>query len=87
MLFADLAPVQPAADGVSQTFQKWSDVLQDSFNRAFHNVIDFAPRVVAMVVVLVVGYIVASLIGRIITLLCEKLWNPVGVRKSSFSTF
>ena len=73
MLFADLAPVQPAADGVSQTFQKWSDVLQDSFNRAFHNVIDFAPRVVAMVVVLVVGYIVASLIGRIITLLCEKV--------------
>ena len=72
MLFAEL-PAQPAVDGVSQTFQKWSDVLQDSFNRAFHNVIDFAPRVVAMIVVMVVGYIAASLIGRIITLLCEKV--------------
>ena len=34
----------------------------------------FTPRVVvAMVVVLVVGYIAARLIGRIITLLCEKI--------------
>jgi hypothetical protein len=73
MLFADVTTVQPAADGVGGTFEKWNEVLQNSFNQAFHNVIQFAPRVVAMVVVLVVGYIAARLIGRIITLLCEKV--------------
>jgi Conserved TM helix/Mechanosensitive ion channel len=69
MLFADAAPVQPAANGVSSMVQKLNDVLQESYNR----VIEFTPRVVAMVIVLVVGYIAASLIGRIITLLCEKV--------------
>jgi hypothetical protein len=73
MLLADITTVQPAADGVGGTFEKWNEVLQNSFNQAFHNVIQFAPRVVAMVVVLVVGYIAARLIGRIITLLCEKV--------------
>jgi hypothetical protein len=69
MLFADAAPVQPAANGVSSMVQKLNDVLQESYNR----VIEFTPRVVAMVIVLVVGYIAASLIGRLITLLCEKV--------------
>jgi small-conductance mechanosensitive channel len=73
MLLADVAAAQPAADGVQRTFEKWNEVLQSSFNQAFHNVIQFAPRVVAMVVVLVVGYIAASLIGRIVTLLSEKI--------------
>jgi hypothetical protein len=72
MLLADITATQPAADGVGGTFEKWNEVLQSSFNQAFHNVIQFAPRVVAMVVVLVVGYIAARMIGRIITLLCEK---------------
>ena len=73
MLLADITATQPAADGVGGTFEKWNEVLQNSFNQAFHNVIQFAPRVVAMVVVLVVGYIAARLIGRLITLLCEKV--------------
>jgi hypothetical protein len=73
MLLADITATQPAADGVGGTFEKWNEVLQSSFNQAFHNVIQFAPRVVAMVVVLVVGYIAARLIGRLVTLLCEKV--------------
>ena len=72
MLLADVAAA-PAADSVRGTIEKWNEVLQNSFNQAFHNVIEFTPRVVAMVVVLVVGYIAASLIGRIVTLLCEKI--------------
>jgi Conserved TM helix/Mechanosensitive ion channel len=73
MLLADITATQPATEGVGGTFEKWNEVLQNSFNQSFHNVIQFAPRVVAMVVVLVVGYIAARLIGRLITLLCEKV--------------
>ncbi|HEV2972873.1 MAG TPA: mechanosensitive ion channel domain-containing protein [Pirellulales bacterium] len=70
---ADIAmTTQTATEGVTRTFEKWNEVLQNSFNQAFHNVIEFAPRLVAMIVVLVVGYIVARLVGRLITLLCEK---------------
>ena len=48
-------------------------MLVNSFKQAFHNVIQFAPRLVAMLVVLVVGYIAARLIGRLIAVLCEKI--------------
>src|ERR1700736_135516 len=82
---ADVTAVQPATEGVAQTFGKWNEVLRDSFDQAFHQVIQFAPRVVAMVVVLVVGYIVARLIARTVTLLCEKIGLQVAAERSGLA--
>jgi len=60
-------------EGVAQTFQSWNEALTGSFHQAFAQIAAFAPRVLAMVVVLVIGYIAARLVARAITLLCEKI--------------
>ncbi len=65
---AGTAPVK-----VAPAAQSWNEVLTSSFQNAFHQVIDFAPRIVAMIAVLVIGYVVSRLVARVITLLCEKI--------------
>ncbi|HEX3999904.1 MAG TPA: mechanosensitive ion channel domain-containing protein [Pirellulales bacterium] len=72
-LLADAAPGQQTFDGVSKTVEQSNHALLTSFQQAWQKVIDFAPRVVAMMVVLVVGYIIARLVARVIALLCEKI--------------
>jgi len=56
--------------------------LVDSFTQAYNQVILFAPRVVAMVVVLVTGYIVARLAAQAINKLCEKLGLQTAAERS-----
>ncbi len=72
-LFADASPAQQTLDGLTQTVGQSGQALRDSFYQAWQQVINFAPRVVAMVVVVVIGYILARLFARAITLLCEKI--------------
>ncbi len=82
---ADLNAVQPAAESVTQTVTKWNDVLVKSFDNAFNQVIQFAPRIVAMAVVLVVGYLIAWLIAYVITLVCEKIGLQVVAERSGLA--
>ncbi len=82
---ADSILVQPAAESVAGEFGKWNDVLQNSFYQAFHQVILFAPRVLAMLVVLVVGYVIARLVGRMVTLLCEKAGVQIAAERSGLA--
>jgi small-conductance mechanosensitive channel len=77
-----VSAAQPAAETVTQTVTKWNDVLVKSFEDSFHQIVQFAPRVVAMVFVLVIGYIIAKLFARILTLSCEKLGLQVAAERS-----
>jgi small-conductance mechanosensitive channel len=47
--------------------------LVNAFNQATAQIIEFAPKVIAMLAVLIVGYIIARLIGKLVTTICEKL--------------
>ena len=47
--------------------------MRDSFAKAWHQVIGVAPQIVAMVVVVVIGYVVARFVAKAITTLAEKL--------------
>lgn len=58
---------------VVETAEESSSVLITSFNDATAQVIEFAPKVIAMLAVLVVGYIIAKLIGKLITTICNKV--------------
>ena len=60
-------------DKVVETAETSSNVLITSFNDATAQVIEFAPKVIAMLAVLVVGFIIAKLIGKLITTICAKL--------------
>ena len=55
------------------TVTTWQQILVGSFQTAFNQVLSLAPNVLAMLVVLVVGYVVARVAGRVIATLSEKV--------------
>jgi small-conductance mechanosensitive channel len=59
--------------------------LVDSFTQAYHQISNLAPRVVAMLVVVVVGYIVARLLARAFTALGETIGLQVAAEKSGLA--
>jgi small-conductance mechanosensitive channel len=73
----------PAEPNAAQTAL---NTVQNNFHQAYEQVINFAPRVVAMVVVLVVGYLIALWIGRAISLLCEKIGLQRAAESSGLAT-
>jgi small-conductance mechanosensitive channel len=51
----------------------WNEAVKASFMNAFQHVIELGPSVVAMVVVLVVGYLVAKVLDRAVSALCQSV--------------
>jgi hypothetical protein len=58
---------------VTTTFDNSWGAVKESFSRAYEQIIGVLPQIVAMVVVVVVGYIVATFVAKAITTLAEKL--------------
>jgi small-conductance mechanosensitive channel len=73
----------PAETSAAQTAL---NTVQNNFHQAYDQIINFAPRVVAMLVVLVVGYLIALWIGRFVTLLCEKIGLQRAANSSGLAT-
>ena len=55
------------------TLHTSTSAVYDSFQQAYDQIIVLAPKVVAMLVVVVLGYVVARLVAQAITKLSEKL--------------
>jgi small-conductance mechanosensitive channel len=64
---------------------KSKNALYGSFSQAFEQVILMLPRVAAMVVVLVIGYMLARFVARLVTLLSEKLGLQVAAERSGLA--
>jgi hypothetical protein len=74
LALADPATVAEEATGkVTETFNTSWDAVVGSFTEAWHQTIAVAPKVVAMLVVIVIGYVIARFIGKAATTLAEKL--------------
>jgi small-conductance mechanosensitive channel len=79
MLFSLLAeapavlpgPPAPSAT-LAGTANDASDALKNSFVNAWTQVVDYTPRVLAAIIVLVAGYFIAKLVARAVTMLCER---------------
>ncbi len=65
-----------------QTVDSWREALVGSFNHAFGQVIDKAPNVVGMVIVLVVGYIAARVLDRVASALSDSLGLQTAAERS-----
>jgi small-conductance mechanosensitive channel len=72
MLLAQAETSTPV-DTVVRTAENSTNVLITSFNQAAAQVIEFAPKVIAMLAVLVVGFIIARLIAKLIATVAEKI--------------
>ena len=58
---------------------------RDSFQQALDQVILYGPKVVAAIVVVVVGYMVARAIGKVLTKVSEKLGLQVAAERSGLA--
>lgn len=58
---------------VEETAEQSKNVLMQSFTTAFEQVIETTPKVLAMLLVLVVGYVIARLVGKAVTTIGEKM--------------
>ncbi len=76
---------QTAADTARETVNASRQALVDSFTQAWTQVIMLAPKMVAMVTVLVLGYVVARWFGGLIGVVAEKLGLQVAAEKSGLA--
>jgi small-conductance mechanosensitive channel len=68
-----------------QTFDSWRQLFVDSFVSAFGQIMAWVPKGLAMIVVLVVGYIVARIIGRATSALAERIGLQTAADRSGLS--
>ena len=63
----------------AETVGSSSQAVAESFSEAFMPLINLAPKVLASVVIVVVGFIVAKLVAKLVTALCDT----VGLQKAA----
>lgn len=68
-----------------QNFETWQEAVKVSFNRAFGDIVGLLPNVVAMLVVLVVGYIVARVLDKFATALSQSLGLQTAAERSGLA--
>jgi small-conductance mechanosensitive channel len=81
-LLAQVPAPTPAPEGILETS---TSALHASFLQAYQQVISTAPKIVAMVAVLVIGYVIARLVARVVTLLSEKVGLQVAAERSGLA--
>jgi small-conductance mechanosensitive channel len=82
MLFAQGNGV---AENTADAVQRSKTALVDSFGEAFEQVVLLAPRVLAMIVVLVVGYLIARIVARAITALSKTIGLEIAAERSGLA--
>jgi small-conductance mechanosensitive channel len=70
---ADSAGISLFALDVTENFQSWNAAVQASFREAYLHVLNFGPKILAVVVLLVVGYFVAKVLDRAVVALCHSI--------------
>jgi small-conductance mechanosensitive channel len=75
----------PNVTAVTDTLDASKNALVNSFTQAYDQIAQLAPKVLAMVAVLVVGYVVARLIAKVITTLSEKIGLQTAAQRSGLA--
>lgn len=63
------------------TVNTWGEVFVSSFQQAFGQIVAVAPKLLAMLVVLVLGYLVARVVGRLVTALSNRIGLPTAAER------
>ncbi|MGA2255253.1 MAG: mechanosensitive ion channel domain-containing protein [Thermoguttaceae bacterium] len=73
------------AEGTPMVWESAKVSLQNSFQQALDQVILYGPKVIAAIVVVVVGYVVARAIGKVLTKVSEKLGLQIATERSGLA--
>ena len=77
---ATTSAVNPLLNQVDQT----GDALKQSYELVTGPILQWAPNVIAMLVVLVVGYLLARLAGKAMTAICDKVGLQVAAERGGW---
>jgi hypothetical protein len=72
-------------ENLTAMFESLREALDKSFTNAYEQVILLAPKLLAMVAVLIVGYVIARVVGRIFTTLSGRLGLQVAAERSGLA--
>src|SRR4051812_8470941 len=73
------------AENTADAVERSKTALTDSFTQAFNQVVQLAPKVLAMIVVLVLGYLIARIVAHAITVLSEKIGLQIAAERSGLA--
>jgi hypothetical protein len=73
--------VQEAGKTIVDTTSESTTTLVQSFTDAWNQLMGLAPKLFAAVVILVVGYFVARLVGKAVTTLCDRIGLQRGAER------
>ena len=76
---------QTAADTARETVNVSRQALVDSFTQAWSQVILLAPKMVAMVAVLVIGYVLARWVAGLVAMVSDKIGLQTAAEKSGLA--
>ncbi|MEK7180700.1 MAG: hypothetical protein AAB706_04440 [Patescibacteria group bacterium] len=51
----------------------WGDIILDSFNNLWAGMIEFIPKIVVSLVIIVIGWVIGALLGRVVTQLLKSI--------------
>jgi small-conductance mechanosensitive channel len=80
-----LAQAGNVAENTASAVEASKTALMDSFRQAFNQVVQLAPKVLAMIVVLVLGYLIARIVARAITVLSQKIGLEIAAERSGLA--
>lgn len=72
-------------DKLTDTAKGAGTALRTSFENAWTQIVDYTPRVLAAVIVMVAGYFIAKLVAHAVTLLCERAGLQKAAERSGLS--
>lgn len=86
MFYGLLAQVNTDAfNKVNTEVLSWKEKLLASFEQYFSRLSDLAPKVIGMIVVLVIGYLIARVVDRIVVAIAESLKLQNAAEKSGLA--
>ena len=69
------------------TVTTWSQVLTDSFQDLWVGVIGFVPNLVVAILIAVIGWAIAAILGKVVSQIIKSLKLDDGLRKAGVEDF
>ena len=66
--------------------QTWGDSLTGSFQSIWYGIVAFVPNLIAAIVILIIGWIVAALLGRLVSQIIKAIKVDTALEQAGFGT-
>ena len=76
---------QTSTNTTMDTVDRSTKTLSETFTEVFRPMIDLAPNLLAAVLILGIGYVIARVLAKVVTAMCEKIGLQTAVERSGLA--